>query len=128
MTRDDVNVTYPTLDGSQSVGSVKITKSTVTQANGVNIPKAFANKNNSLLIVIDNTANADKDVTFKASDAYPNGMLGDYTVSVKTETAKVFQIYDISRFENKDGSLKIDFATGFTGTIFAVAKPTALNS
>ena len=31
------------------------------------------------------------------------------------------------RFENKDGSLNLDFPSGFSGNVFAIAKSVALN-
>ena len=54
MTRDIINVQYPTLDHTESVANIGITESTVTQANGVTIADAFSNKNNSLFIIIKN--------------------------------------------------------------------------
>ena len=128
MTRDLIDVQYPKLDGTQSVAELKITKSTVTQANGVGIKKAFANKNNTLIVCIENTAESNSQVTFKAGNMYPNAMLGDLTLDVLASTVNAFQIQDISRFENRDGSLNIDFKSGFTGKIYAIAKPTALNA
>ena len=127
MARDLIDVQYATIDSTQSVGAAKITKSTVTAANGIGIKKAFANKNNTLMVCIENNDDAAANVTFKAGNAYPNAMLGDLTVSLLAETLYVFQIQDPSRFENKDGSVNIDFASGFDGKIFAVAKSTALN-
>jgi len=127
MTRDIISVQYPTIEDSQSVCGTTVTKSTVTPANGVTIKEAFANKNNTLMICIENTASEDSNITFKAGDAYPNSMLGDLKVEVLTKTISVFQIQDISRFENKDGSLNLDFDSDFTGNIFAIAKPTDLN-
>ena len=128
MTRDLIDVQYPKLDVTQSVAELKITKSTVTQANGVGIKKAFANKNNTLIVCIENTAESNSQVTFKAGNMYPNAMLGDLTLDVLASTVNAFQIQDISRFENLDGSLNIDFKSGFTGKIYAIAKPTALNA
>jgi len=128
MTRDSINVQYPSVETTQSVGSVVVTKTAISASNGAVISKAFANKNNTLFICVDNTANAAANITFKAGDAYPNAMLGDLSSSVGSGKTVVFQIQDISRFENKDGSLNIDFAVGFTGYIYAVAKPTTLNS
>ena len=121
MTRDIINVQYPTLDHSESVANIGITKSNVTQANGVTIADAFSNKNNSLFIVIDNTVGAKSALTVKAGDAYPNSMLGDIVIELPTGISAI-QIQDLSRFEKSDGSIDLDFATGFTGTIFAIAK------
>lgn len=127
MTRDLIDVQYAQTDTTQSVSTAKITKSSVTAANGVGIKNAFANKNNTLMICIENNDDESATVTFKAGNAYPNAMLGDLTVTLLAESLNVFQIQDPSRFENKDGSLNIDFAAGYDGKIFAVAKSVALN-
>lgn len=121
MTRDIINVQYPTLDHTESVANIGITKSTVTQANGVTIKEAFSNKNNSLFIVIDNTASAESALTVKAGEAYPNSMLGDISIELPKGVSAI-QVQDLSRFEKADGSIDLDFKTGFTGTIFAIAK------
>lgn len=126
MARDIINVQNPVLDNSESVGTVKVTKTTVTQANGITVKKAFNNKNNTLFIHVDTTATSDSSLTIKAGDTYPNAMLGDLTVALTKSAETVLQIQDPSRFENKDGSVNIDFASGFTGTIYAVAKRAGL--
>lgn len=128
MARDSINVQYPTIDDSQSVGAKKITKAAVTPANGVKIANAFANKNNSLFICVENTDSNNSYVTFKAGDSYPNAMLGDLKQDVLSEATTVFQLQDVSRFENKDGSLYIDFPVAFVGNIFAIAKSVELNA
>lgn len=126
MARDTIDVQNPVLDNSESVGTVKVTKTTVTQANGITVKKAFNNKNNTLFIHVDTTATSDSSLTIKAGDTYPNAMLGDLTVALTKSAETVLQIQDPSRFENKDGSVNIDFASGFTGTIYAVAKRAGL--
>lgn len=127
MTRDSINVQYPAIENSQSVAGVQLTKTAVDVANGVSISNAFANKNNTLIIIVENTADDDTTVTFKAGDAYPNAMLGDLELEVEKETSNAYQIQDVSRFENKDGTLCLDFGEDFVGYIYAVAKSTALN-
>ncbi len=127
MAKDVIKVQSPVLEGTQSIGAKSIVKSVVNAENGVSIEKAFANKNNTLFVCVENTDDADSTVIFNAGDAYPNAMLGNLTQPVLAETVTVFQIQDISRFENKDGSLDMDFGAGFTGNIYAVAKSTALN-
>ena len=77
MTRDNISVQYPKIENTQSVATAKITKDTVVQANGVCIEKAFANKNNSLTICIENTSTSASEITFKAGDNFPNAKLGD---------------------------------------------------
>lgn len=121
MTRDKINVQYPTLDHTESVANIGITKQSVTVANGITINGAFANKNNSMFIVIDNTSEAKSSLTVKAGDAYPNSMLGGITIELPVGTSAI-QIQDLSRFEKADGSIDMDFASGFTGTIYAIAK------
>ena len=120
MTRDIINVQYPVLDHTESVANIGITESTVTQANGVTIVDAFSNKNNSLFIIIKNSS-TESLLTVKAGDAYPNSMLGDIVIELPAGVSAI-QLQDLSRFEKADGSIDLDFATGFVGTIYAVAK------
>ena len=120
MTRDIINVQYPTLDHTESVANIGITASKVTQANGVTIADAFSNKNNSLFIIINNTA-TESLLTVKAGDAYPNSMLGDISIELPVGTSAI-QLQDLSRFEKADGSIDLDFPTAFDGNLYAVAK------
>ena len=120
MTRDIIDVQYPELDHTESVANIAITKKNVTQANGITIREAFSNKNNSLFIVIDNTS-TESLLTVKAGDAYPNSMLGDIVIELPAGISAI-QLQDLSRFQKADESIDLDFATGFTGTIYAVAK------
>ena len=123
MARDAINVTIPVQDGTQSVEYAKITKQAITQANGIKINDALDNKNNSLQIYIENTyATADSTLTIKAGDHYPNKVLGDLAVPLTKSAVTVVLLEDISRFENKDKSILLDFSTSFTGNIWAVAK------
>ena len=131
MARDAINVQLPTQDTTQSVEVVEVTKQAVTQANGIKINAALGNKNNSLQISIENTttvssAAADSTLTIKAGNNYPNKMLGDLTVTLKKSAITVVILDDIARFENKDGSVNLDFASGFTGNCWAVAKRAGL--
>lgn len=121
MTRDIIDVQYPVLDHTESIANIKITKKAVTQANGITIKDAFSNKNNSLFIVIDNTANASSLLTVKAGDAYPNSMLGDIVIELPQGVSAI-QLQDLARFQKSDESIDLDFASGFTGNIYAIAK------
>ena len=120
MARDKISPKLPLREATESVELVTFTKQTVTVANGIEIEKAFDNKNNSLFIVVEPTSVGT--ITFKAGDAYPNSMLGDLTVTPTDDQPNVYQILDEARFERTDGSIYIDFGTGFVGTIYAVAK------
>ena len=121
MTRDIIDVQYPVLDHTESVANIAITKKAVTVANGITIRDAFSNKNNSLFIVVDNTGGASSAMTVKAGDAYPNSMLGNIVIEL-AQGVSAIQLQDLSRFQKSDESIDLDFATGFTGTIYAVAK------
>lgn len=121
MTRDIIDVQYPVLDHSESIANIAITKKAVTVANGITVRDAFSNKNNSLFLVIDNTANAASLLTVKAGDAYPNSMLGDIVIELAKGVSAI-QIQDLSRFQKSDESIDLDFGTGFSGTIYAIAK------
>lgn len=121
MTRDIINVQYPTLDHTESVANIAITAKTVVQANGITIADAFSNKNNSLFIIINNSGTTKSSLTVNAGNAYPNSMLGNIQIELPAGTSAI-QLSDLSRFEKADGSIDLDFATGFTGTIYAIAK------
>ena len=120
MARDKIIVKLPMREVTQSVEVATFTKQAVTVANGIEVADAFSNKNNSLFIIVEPTTVGT--ITFKAGNAYPNAMLGDLTVTPTDDQPNVYQILDEARFERTDGSLYIDFGTGFVGTIYAVAK------
>ena len=98
-----------------------IEKTIIIPENGVTIADAFSNKNNSLFIVIKNNGSTSSLLTVKAGDAYPNSMLGDIVIELPVGISAI-QLQDLSRFEKTDGSIDLDFAEEFSGTIFAVAK------
>jgi len=125
MARDSVTVLLPAQDVTQSVEIGAITKQAVTQANGITIANALDNKNNSLQIFVENTTGSGataSTLTVKAGDHYPNKILGDLDVALAAGKITAVLLEDISRFENKDKSIYLDFASGFTGNVWAVAK------
>ena len=144
MAKAYVEVVLPKADATNSVETAEITK-TALSADGVVIAgdfdashnvtkKALANKNNSLQITIENTyTTADSAITIKAGDNYPNAILGDLVIPITKATAgassdpdiptiAVILLEDISRFENRDGSINLTISTNMTGNIWAVAK------
>ena len=129
MTRDAITVHLPVGDVTKSVEVIKITKQAVTQANGIELKNALDNKNNSLQIFVENTTGSgatDSTLILKAGDNYPNAMLGDLTVTLTKGAITTVILEDISRFERRNGSIYLDFGTGFTGNIWAVAKRAGL--
>ena len=72
-------------------------------------------------MIIENSATSKSSMTVKAGNAYPNSMLGDISIEIPVGVSAI-QLQDLSRFEKADGSLDLDFASSFTGTIYAIAK------
>ena len=120
MARDKITAQLPLREATESIEIAAFSKQSVTVANGIEIENALGNKNNSLFIIVEPTTAAT--ITFKAGDQYPNAMLGDLNVTPTNNKPNVYQILDEARFERANGSLYIDFGTGFVGTIYAVAK------
>lgn len=85
---------------------------------------AFKNKNNSLHILVG--SNGEGRIGFKAGDNYPNAMLGDLWLPCPAGLND-YIIEDISRFENRDGSIRIANSPEINGSmITAVAKRAGL--
>lgn len=134
MSRDKVEVLLPTQDVTKSIEVGAVTKKAVNVSNQITIENALKNKNNSLQITVENTHTSTGDtVTIKAGNNYPNKILGDLSVALPAATPSSSAaplapsitpiiIDDISRFENKDGSINLDFSANFTGNVWAVAK------
>lgn len=126
MARDKIIVHNYTYEATDSVGVVAITPQTVSQANGIELEKAFANKDNSLIITVNNTGSGST-MIIKAGEKQ-NAILGDCTIALTEGINEVVLNRDMARFENRDGSVYIDFASGFTGTIHACAEKAGLGS
>lgn len=122
MARDEITLQHLVYDATDSVGSVNVEKKTVTVANGITLKKAFGGKDNSIKIVVENTATSDATLTIKAGEKQ-NSMLGDSSIALaKSSVTVIAPIRDAARYEKEDGSIDIDFSSGFTGTVYAVAE------
>lgn len=117
MANKDLTVQLPVEDTTHSIEIVDFDKTEFASGDVVTIKKALQNKNNSLVLIAD--ASSSGNLVIKAGNNYPNKILGDLTVAL---TAKVNAVLleDISRFENKDGTVK--FTGTFAGNVYAVAK------
>lgn len=99
-------------------------------SNGLNITD-FGDCDGEVILHITNTHSAAHDVTIKAGESYADGgtayraILGDLIVSVPLSGEVFLGPLESARFQNADGSLYIDFATGHTGTITAYCVPRA---
>ena len=111
-----INVFLPVQDDSQSVEFVQVEKTAATAGEEITIAEALVNKNNSLQIFVE--ASTDTTVTILAGNNYPNKILGEKTIAVSGLT--VILLEDISRFENRDGSVVIKCAGACS--IWATAK------
>lgn len=127
MARDIITVNNYTYENTDCAGVVAITPKAVTVANGIEIQKAFGNKDNSLHITVNNTGNAANTLVIKAGEKQ-NAIMGDCTIALATGVNEVVLNRDMARFERKDGSVYLDFGTGFTGTIYASAEKAGLGS
>ncbi len=117
----EIKIVLPEEEGSKSLEIAKIKAATIED--DMTIPEAFKNKNNSLHIIVNATTAGD--IVFKAGNNYPNAMLGDCSVNCAMGYTDII-IEDISRFENKDGSISLGKSGDLAGTIFAVAKRAGL--
>lgn len=118
MAEKTIKVNLPVQDDSQSVEFVQVTKTAAAANDVITIEKALDNKNNSLQIFVETSAGST--VTLLAGNNYPNKILGDKTVEATGLT--VILLEDISRFENRDGSIVFKCGEGFTGNVWATAK------
>jgi hypothetical protein len=124
----EVTVLLPVQDNTHSIETGEITKTSVTTpADGAKILNALDNKNNTLQIYVENSTQESStdvasEVYIKAGNNYPNAKLGDLTLTLGAGKTTAILLEDISRFENRDKSVKLTFKTGFTGKVWAVAK------
>lgn len=124
MARDSVKMAETLADTSISVAKAKAEPTTISVSNGATVANFFTVKDNSGFVVVD--ASAAGNVVFKAGDAYPSqNILGDLSVAVEIGM-NVLQIERHGRFENKDGSLNIDFNGDIAGKIYAFGKHAGL--
>lgn len=126
MSRDEITIQKPVIENTDSAGIGVITPQTVTASNGITLKGAMECMNNTLFIIINNTASADATVTLKKGEKFPNSMLGDLILTSEKSKTTIIQIQDPARFVNADCAIDIDFGTGFTGTIYAIGKKVGL--
>lgn len=106
---------------------------TVDQANGMNIqlPSTaipVGGSTDRLILYVTNTAAATHVVTIRAGTSLPpafEGGKGDVTtgnLTASTGTAFIGP-FEPARFVQSDGSVNVDFDSGFTGKIWAILLP-----
>ena len=124
MARDTVSMEYGADDLSVSASKAKVTPVTITPDNGAVIKDFFKAKDNSAYLLL--TISTPGSVILKKGDAFPsNNILGDLEIDLDAGTFLI-SAERAARFENKDGSLNVDFKTGTAGTIAAFGKKAGL--
>ena len=126
MTVDTVTLQYPTSDVTESVQVLADpTVHTIVSGAPINIENAFNCKDNTLTIVFTNSGETDGTAIIKKG-VYQNAVLGDLNVTLAGGKTTVVKIENPSRFEKADGSLDVEFSTGFGGTVYAFGKKAGL--
>ena len=121
MARDVLAVTPITIDAATAAA----TPETITAANGLIIETGITD---NLVISVTHTAASKKTMTIVAGGG-PRAALGDLEVDFAAghETAVVkFFALESARFVQNDGTILIDFESGFTGSAVAYRLPKGL--
>lgn len=112
-------------------GSVNPSTTAVDQANGMNIALAnegvpAAGNTDRLVLVVANTAAAAHHILVRAGAANPPAFragIGDVSVNVTNGVTAYVGPFEYARVVQSDGSVNVDFDSGFTGTILALLLP-----
>ena len=118
MARDAVPIVASAINAATAQGAGVAINTT----NGANV--ALNGETSNIVLIIDHTTVSDKVLTVKAG-VYPPGFrqsLGDLALTI-TASTKQYIVLESARFVQSDGSINIDFASGMTGTMFAVKRP-----
>lgn len=117
MARTSKNVVY--LADSTAVDATTTGYATTIDAtlvtNGITVPN-YASKDGNVWVRVKNTAVADKTFTVKKG-TYPRAFADKVVTVPATSGDQILLIKDSARYKQADGSIQIDFASGFTGTI-----------
>lgn len=119
MARTSVPLSTLTLNGSTATPA----GTTADQPNGHTIP--VAGRPQRVIVRLTNTNGTNRVATFKAGVNPPafRQSLGDLAVTVPATTGDVFVVLESARFVQADGSIWLDLAASFAGTVTAIAMP-----
>lgn len=124
MARNKMTMNYGSDDATVSISAVSISPTAIAPANGAVVEDYFRAKDNSAYLLMDVTVAGS--MKLKAGDAYPsNSCLGDLDIDLPVGKHLVM-VERSARFENRGGSLNIDFAESTAGTICAFGKKAGL--
>lgn len=121
MPRDAVTITELTANSA----SANPAGTTVVVANGAVINGV--KDSSRVLVRLRNTDASPRVATFLAGDNPPalRAGVGNLEVTVPASTGDVLVVLESARFLQSDGTIQVDFAASFAGTISAVRLPKA---
>jgi hypothetical protein len=125
MARDMVDTQYPNIDVTNSAGVLSAVETAIAPANGIAIRGFFNSKDNAGKIFLNMSVGGE--LIIRAGDGFKtqNGM-GDLSVDLAVGV-NVITLERPARFENKDGTVYLDFTgANLAGTIIAAAKKAGL--
>lgn len=119
MARTNVPLSLSVLNGSLTTPA----GTTADQPNGHIIP--VASRSQRIIVRLTNTNGTARVATFKAGVNPPafRKDLGDLAVSVPATTGDVLVVLESARFVQADGSIWVDLAASFAGTVTAISMP-----
>lgn len=102
-------------------GAVAAAGTAVDVANGMRIASS---RPEMTVLVVSNTHDASHNITIAAGDPVTGlGYQAALVAAVPAESVRYVGPFESARYKQADGSLSIDFASGFTGTITALLIP-----
>lgn len=121
--RDEIEIKYTDCDLTTSASKASNNSFTFNKDNGVKVKNFFEAKDNSAWLLLKLTTAGS--IILRSGDCYPTqNVMGDLEFDLDVGE-HFLQIERLARFENKDGSLNIDFANA-VGTINAIGKRAGL--
>lgn len=117
MTRTSISILTQDTNDVTAITATTIDASLVTA--GATFPRCFHVKPGTGSVTVYNSSGSTGYVYFKAG-GFATAINGDYTLTVATGATKNQMLNMIEpQVKQLDGSLHVDFSTGFTGTIYA---------
>lgn len=126
-TSDTINLINSAVSTDLAATGVLTTIDSTLVTAGLTITDFFNVRDNFSFIQVYNSDSSAHNITIKNGAYYPQSKAGDLTISVGATKTLLIPIDSSARFQQADGALYVDFATGFTGTIGAFGFQTALN-
>lgn len=123
MPRTEITVHESTRTATPPSAATTITATTIDATlvtNGLAVTNFFNSKDAKL--IISNTTGSDKAITLVAGTSAKciKKDIGNKEITITNATTKFIDQIESARFDSADGDLYVNFATGMTGTIYAI--------